>query len=230
MRKHWSVGLLLFAGCFPGQMVSEEPPTRQVASAPFPESRGVMPTKVNYAPASAETSFRVVMIKDKLIGENPQLALKPSVTAVGSAEPEIFHLGLNQIFITEGLVRQCQTEGQLAAVLAYELGRMVSEREANVSDEIRQPERPLPIALRIGSNGNARDADPLNHIELAQYEKLYPKNQRKLTPPNPLLIARGVLDRAGYQRTDLNAAMPALENAERFHVLENQFKGTMNKQ
>jgi hypothetical protein len=188
-----------------------------------------MPTKVNYAPASPETSFRVVMIKDKLLGENPKIGIRPNVAAIGSADPEIFHIGLNQIFLTEGLVRQCQSEGQLAAILAYELGRMISEREATISAEIRQPERPLPIQLPIGGNGNSRDADPTNYIQLAQHEKLYPKRPPKLAPPNPSLIARDVLERAGYQRTDLDAAMPILQNAERFQVLENQFKGTIKQ-
>ena len=227
MRNRWSLGLLLLTGCL--STMPEDPPTEQVPSAPFTELRRPMPTKVNYAPASPETSFRVVMIKDKLLGENPKVGIKPNVAAIGSADPEIFHTGLNQIFITEGLVRQCQSEGQLAAILAYELGRMISEREATVSDEIRQPERQLPIQLPIGSNGNSRDADPTNYIQLAQHEKLYPKHPRKLAPPNPSLIARDVLERAGYQRTDLDAAMPILQNAERFQVLENQFKGTLKQ-
>jgi hypothetical protein len=227
MRNPWSLGLLLLAGCLP--TLPEESPTQQVPSAPFTESRRPIPTKVNYAPASPETSFRVVMIKDKLLGESPKVGIKPNVAAIGSADPEIFHTGLNQIFITEGLVRQCQSEGQLAAILAYELGRMISEREAAVSDEIRQPERQLPIQLPIGSNGNSRDADPTNYIQLAQHEKLYPKHPGKLAPPNPFLIARDVLERAGYQRTDLDAALPILQNAERFQVLEHQFKGTLKQ-
>ena len=134
MRNRWCVGLLLCAGCLP--TLSDEP-TQQVASAPFTEPRRPAPTRVNYAPASEATSVRVVTIKDKLLGENPQVGIKPSVTAVGSADPEIFHVGTNQIFITEGLVRQCQSDGQLAAVLAYEMGRVIAEREASVADEVR---------------------------------------------------------------------------------------------
>jgi hypothetical protein len=231
MRNRWTLALFLFAGCAPPPLIAPDGPplAQQVAASPFTEPRGPMPTMVNYAPASPETAFRVVMIKDKLLGENPKVGIKPNVAAIGSADPEIFHSGLNLIFITEGLVRQCQSEGQLAAILAYELGRMISEREATVSDEIRQPERQLPIQLPIGSNGNSRDADPTNYIQLAQHEKLYPKQPRKLARPNPFLIARDVLERAGYQRTDLDAAMPILQNAERFQVLENQFKGTIKQ-
>jgi hypothetical protein len=224
MQNRGYVFLLLLAGCLP--TLPEEPATQQVASTPFSPPRGPMPTRVNYAPASQETSFRVVLIKDKLIGDNPQVGIKPNVIAIGSADPEIFHVGMNQIYITEGLVRQCQSEGQLAAILAFELGRMIAEREATVSDEVRQPERQLPIQLPIGSNGDSRDRDPTYYIELARHEKLYPKHPPKLARPNPQLIAREVLDRAGYQRTDLDSATPILQNAERYQILENQFRGT----
>jgi hypothetical protein len=229
MRNYWTVALLLLAGCVPTQLVPEEPPTQQVSSTPFAEARRPMPTKVSYAPAAQEVSFRVLLMKDKLVGDNPQVGIKPHVIAIGSADPEIFHVGMNYVYITEGMVRQCATEGQLAAVLANELGRMISEREAAVADEIRQPERLLPIQLPIGGSGSSRDRDPTYYNELAQHEKLYPKHPHKLPRPNPQLVARDILERAGFQRTDLDAAMPILQNAERFQVLENQFKGTMKQ-
>ena len=83
--------------------------------------------------------------------------------------------------------------------------------------------------LRIGSSGGAHDANPLNNVELALYEKRYPKQHAKLTAPNPQLIARDVLERAGYQRTELDAVVPILANADRCHVLEGQFKGNVKQ-
>ena len=224
MRNRWCLGLMFLAGCAPMPMLPEEAATAQVSSTPFAEPRAAAPTRVNFAPASQDTSIRVLLIKDKLVGNNS--GGLPHVTAIGSADPEVFHVSLNQIYITEGLVRQCETDGQLAAVLANELGRMISERESAVSDEVRQPERLLPIELPIGSNGAARDRDPTFYIELAQYEKLHPKQTKKLPRPNPQLVARDLLERAGYQRTDLDAAQPILQNAARFQMWENQFKGT----
>lgn len=223
MRNRWCLGLILLAGCVPMQTLPEEAATAQVSSTPFAEPRRAAPTRVNYAPASQDTSIRVLLIKDKLVGDNS--GGLPIVTAIGTTDPEIFHVGANQIYITEGLVRQC-TDGQLAAVLANELGRMISEREAGVSDEIRQPERLLPIELPIGSNGNPRDRDPIHYIELAQHEKNYPKQTKKLPRPNPQLVARELLERAGYQRTELDAALPILQNAARFRMWEDRFKGT----
>jgi hypothetical protein len=224
MRNRWCLGLMLLAGCGPLTKLPEDAATPQVASMPFTDPARGVPTRVNYAPASQETSYRVLIVKDKLVGTKS--GGLPNVTAIGAAEPEVFHVRQNQIFITEGLVRQCQTEGQLAAVLASEMGRMISEREATVSDEIRQPDRLLPIELKTGSVGSPRDSDPTHYIEMAMYEKNNPKQHKKLVRPNPQLIARNILEQAGYQSTDFDAATPILQNAERNQVLENQFKGT----
>ena len=224
MRYPWYVGLLILAGCV--SALPDEPTTQQVSATTFAEPRKPLPTRVQYAPASQEASFRVVQVRDKLIGDNPQIGLKPFVIAIGSADPEVFHVGLNYIYITEGLIRQCNTDGQLAGVLANELGRMVSEREATVAAEVRQPDRPLPIRLPIGGAGSSRDTNPLGDVELAKYEKAYPKHAPKLTPPNPQHVARSILEKAGFQRTELDAAQPILQNAERYRVMENQFKGT----
>jgi hypothetical protein len=226
MRNRWWLGLILVAGCGPLPTLPEESATPQVASMPFTEPGRPAPTRVNYAPASQETSDRVVMVKYKLVG--PQPGGLPIVTAIGAADPEIFHVGQDQIFITEGLVRQCVTEGQLAAVLAYEMGQMISEREAVVSDEVRQPERLPPIELRNGI-GSTRESDPTYFIERAMYEKNHPKQAKKLTRPNPQVVARNILEQHGYQSTDLDAALPILQSAERNQVLQNQLKGSTNQ-
>ncbi len=178
-------------------------------------------------PAPAPRSYLVELVQGKEIVENPGTGLRPYVTAIGSADPEIFHTRYNQIFITEGLVRQCQTDGQLAAVLANEMGKIASEREAAVADQTRNPERPPPIYVPIGVQRQfVRDADPFAYYDDGRFEKLYPRQPKKLPPPNPQNIARGILERAGYQRTELDAVMPILQNAEHFHTWQNQFKGT----
>ncbi len=232
MTRPWLPWCVLFAvaGCVPLQPLPDEPPTRQVASTPFTESRRPTAlTKVNCPPASPEIAIRVELTKGQLIGKNPQLGLRPQVTALGSTEMEIFHVGLDQVYITEGLVKQCSTDGNLAAALAYEFGRMVSRREAVVSDDVRQPERLKPIALRIGSNGYADDADPTYLTQLGLFEKQSPKKQRKLARPNPENVARSLLEQAGFQRTELDAVLPLLQQAERFSILENQFKGNLQQ-
>ena len=223
MRKCSCLIFLLVVGCIPMQMQPEET-TRQVPASPFEDSRRPAPARVQYAPASQETSFRVLLVKDKLIAKNERLGIKPFAIAIGASDPEVFHVG-NTIYVTEGLVRQCPTENQLAGVLAFELGRMVAERESTIADEIRQPERPLPIDLPIGGGGYSSESNPLRGVELARHEKEFPRQPQKLTRPNPQAVARSILENAGFQRTDLDAAFPIINAAERYTVLETQFKG-----
>lgn len=220
--------LLLLTGCIPTQLLPEDPPTQQVGGSPFADARAQPPLRVNYPPASQETSYRVELIRGRLVGENPQIGLRPYVTAIGSGDPEVFHIGPN-VYITEGLVKQCQTEGQLAGVIANELGRMISERESIISDHIRQPERPLPIDLPIGGTSFNRDRNPLREVELGRYEQRYPKQSKKLERPNPEHVARTILERAGYERTELDAAIPLLQNADRYAAVQNQFKGAVKQ-
>ena len=85
MRKRWSVGLLMLAGCLP--TMPEEPVTQQVASTPFSEPRRLAPVRVNYAPASQEASYRVLLIKDKLVGGQGSLSSDKPLKTVGSFWP-----------------------------------------------------------------------------------------------------------------------------------------------
>lgn len=229
LQRLWPLTLIVLTGCPPLQMTAPENfPPRQVASS-LDEPRRPGPIRVNYPPASQDVSTRLVLVKDKLVGENGRFGLRPYVTAIGSPDPEIFHVDGTQIFITEGLVRQCQSDGQLAAVLANEMGRIVSEREAAVIDEIRQPERLPPITVSVGNAANSRDIDPTAYAERAFYEKAHPRQNKKLPPPQPQQVARTLLESAGYQRTDLDAAWPLLQNAQRYSGWENQFKGTLKQ-
>src|SRR4051812_38130365 len=97
-----STSVLLVAGCVPLQPLPEEPTTKQVGSSPFNESRKATAfTKVNFAPPSPETAVRVELLRGKL---NPEVGWRFNVTALGSADLEIFHVGLGNVYITEGLV------------------------------------------------------------------------------------------------------------------------------
>lgn len=227
--RHWLILLTFVTGCVPMQLVPPEPATQQVAVSPFSEGRKAMPIRVNLPPPNQELAYQVELVRGKLVGENlEKTGLRPNVVTLGAQEPEIFHVGLSQIYITEGLVRRCETEGQLAALLAYEMGRMVAEREAGVSEHVRNPERLPPIAPPIGDAGIGMERDPVHQIELARYYKNHPRQSKKLTPPNPQAVARAALERAGYARTDLDAALPLLQVAER-GILQDQFKGTINQ-
>ncbi len=230
MRIRGCLLLLFVVGCVPFQLVPDEPPTQQVASNPFAVPRKAMPMRLNLPPATQEVVYRVELVRGKIVGDNMEkTGLRPNVVTLGAADPEIFHVGIGLIYITEGLVRQCQTDGQLAAVLANEMGRMVAERESAVSDSIRNPDRLPPIFLPISANGYSAHADPTYEIQLARFEKQFPRQGKKLAGPNPQQVARAMLERAGYERTELDAAMPLLQDAGRNSLLEDQLKGTLKQ-
>jgi hypothetical protein len=135
----------------------------------------------------------------------------------------VFHRGTSDIFVTEGLVRQCATDGQLAAVLCTELGKLVSEREALTPAAVRRPDRTPPMDSGVGRDagwGTAPDQTRLR--ELADYDRDRKQRAQVVAPPDPAALARMYLVRAGYHDADLQAAGPILQQAQGTAGLERQ--------
>ncbi len=65
----------------------------------------------------------MLQVGSQILTSNPTLGVRPVFTTIGALSEEIFHQDDKAVFITEGLVRECRTDGQLAAVLCHELGR-----------------------------------------------------------------------------------------------------------
>jgi hypothetical protein len=175
----------------------------------------------NYAPATTALAARVDQLGRNILAANPQVGLRPLFRTVGSPQAEVFHRGTSEVIITEGLVRQCSTEGQLAAVLCLELGKMVSEREALASPWNRTQERePMPDVRFNGDNG----ADRTQLAELAKFSEA--DRRRSSTPrplpPDPQQLARTYITNAGFQVADLDAAAPLLKTADGNGALQKQ--------
>jgi hypothetical protein len=202
--------LLLTAGCF-----WEEQQTTMVASNPFGYRPAMPLTRTSYAPASEELAALVDMVGHRVTKANPQLGLDPLFTTIGTPQLEIFHRGMLEILITEGLARQCATqgEGKLAAILCQELGKMVVEREALAG---LQAGPPPPIDVRIGNDsaGALGAVDQVHQAEMGRYEV---ERRRKAAAMrqalDPQMLARIYLTKAGYPATDLDAAAPLLQSA-----------------
>src|SRR5713101_4566955 len=114
------------------------PNTTLVPQGPLSSASGPGPiTRTSVRPATTESAARVDLLGRKILAANPQIGMKPQFLVIGSPEPEIFHKKTGELFITEGLVKQCKTEGELAALLSHELGKMVSEREALAGPQAR---------------------------------------------------------------------------------------------
>jgi hypothetical protein len=173
-------------------------------------------TRSSVQPAPAEIAARVDLLGRKILASNPQIGMKPQFMVIGSPQPEIFHKKNEALFITEGLVKRCQTEGQLAAVLCHELGKMVSDREVQMGPQVWNPRRLPPPEVRIGNDspGSFNPSDRTRLAELAGYEQ----ERRQATPPplpppDPDLLARGYLQKAGFYEADWKAAQPHLQAA-----------------
>lgn len=220
-RSRWAVlGCVLAAGC--GRF--DDPGRSSLPCLPAPV--GPPPATT---PASAEAAARVNAIGQGILAANPINGLDVRTirfTTIGAPHAEVFHRGATDIFITEGMVRQCTTDGQLAAVLCLELGKMVSEREAQTPTAIRQPERLPPIDTGLNhDSGFGVAADQTRLRELADYDRDRRQRQQVLAPPDPAALARLYLVRAGFHDADLQAAGPLLQQAQGNAGLEKQMTG-----
>src|SRR5262249_38931906 len=138
----------LAAGCF-----GPEARTTLVPGDTFGNTPVVPPARhASYAPAPTEVAAHVDKVGRGLLAANREIGVRPPFITSGAPQPETFHKGTAEIDITEGLVKQCATDGQLAAVLCHELGKMVAEREKLAGPEVRRPERLPPQEVRVGSD------------------------------------------------------------------------------
>ena len=227
VRRSCVALVLGVVGCQPLQLF-EEPKTATVSSNPFGLQADMRSAKTAYQPADETMATRVYGIGRNLIAANPHLGLQSTsfATAGNAPQPEVFHTGPHMIWVTEGLVKRCGNDAELAAVLAVELGKIVAEREAAASPDMRSPERLPPIQVAVGNAGHFTNPDLVHEVELAKFEKERPRNRKPLPRPDPNQLARGYLEKAGYQPSDLDAAQPLLRAAQNHITLERQFKGT----
>lgn len=210
---------LSLAGCLPeGTRSLLVPESPFGARAPIPPA----PAPVAYSPAAQVNAARVDSLGRRLLAANPQMGLKPQFVTIGSPQAEIFHRGTSELDITEGLVNQCTTESQLAAVLCHEFGKMVAEREALTPPRARQAMTEPPPDVRIGDSSNSYG--DVTMTALAEQAKFHPPAYRAPSGPlpDPEVLARDFLTRAGYPPADLNAVAPLLKAARGNTVLEKQ--------
>ena len=215
--------LLGLAGCLPLE------PSRE--SLPLVKSGPPVPLRpertVSSMPAMKASSERVLQVGQRLIIANPQLGLRPLFITVGVPQPEVFHkgsaLGGCQVVVSEGVVRRCPSDAELAAVLALELGKIVAEREARSSPASRQPNDRPPPSESIGgdSGGTFGSSDGTRMMELARYESAAARR-----PPSPprrsrTRLALKLLAKAGYDAGHARAGpAPSAGGREPFRTRE----------
>jgi hypothetical protein len=181
-------------------------------------ARALNPTR--QAPATEQVAKRVIMVGQKVVSANPQLGLRPMFITHGNPAPEIFHKGVGalsgcQIVVTEGLARRCATDGQLAAVICGELGKIITEREALASPEQRHGESSPPPDNSIGNDigGTFGPPDGTRQMELARIDG--ERQKHKHAPaPIPEVLAQQYLRRSGYPGTDWEEVQRLLREAD----------------
>lgn len=215
--------LLSLCGC-----LSEEESTTLVSPNPFAgQTPAPPPNRVlkSATTPSVETAARVDTLGRKILACNQQIGMRPLFRVIGAPMPEIFHVGQGNLYVTDGLVNQCKSDGELAALLCHELGKMVAEREALSS---ASPERLPPISVPVGSDnaGSFGAADGTGLVELARFGKsprgTPTNNGYAVSLPNPETLARKYLTKACFAPADYDAVMPLLQAAEKNTAWEKQ--------
>lgn len=178
-------------------------------------------------PANLEASSRVDSMGRRILAANPSIAAKPIFQTIGMPHPELFHQGTTFIYITQGLVQRCQTDGELAAVLCYELAKMVAEREslAPLSVKRREVLPPMDPGLTKDVIGAQTEPDQFRLAELAKYEKERENQPAVPTLIDPLKLARTYLEATGFEADELDRAKPHLDAAASHYELEGQITG-----
>ena len=130
---------------------------------------------------------------------------------------------MQQVVITSGLVEQCKTDGQLAAVLSSELARMIVEREAQAGPAVRRPE-PIPAMSMAGGSGGAfGPADQVSLAEMTRFQAArHPANAPAPRLPDAQQIARTYLRNAQFPEAELANAAPLLNAAAANGTFEHQ--------
>jgi hypothetical protein len=124
-------------------------------------------------------------------------------------------------------VKQCKNDGELAAVLCQELGKIGSEQAAREKPARSLPERTPLMSPSVGNDigGRFGSADGTDQMILARYDKERRQAQQPAPPPPPASLARTYMQSAGYDPKDLDAVAPLLRKADQNNSLEQLMTG-----
>jgi hypothetical protein len=225
--------MALAAGCVPADFLhldSSSPGAAAVPTSPFTTPGGVPIKSIsNSAPqAVPETLLLVDKVGHHLLAANPSIGIKPQFVTITVAEPEVFHQGTSHLYITDGMVKMCHTENQLAAVLSMEIARMVAENEVLASPETHNPEKRPPIVVPMGNAGQFTGIEQLDQVEVATLDCDRRRPSKRFVPPDPEALARKYLMCAKIDSGELDSIKPLLDQAEQNYVTEAMLTGQNN--
>ena len=174
--------------------------------------------------ADLATAERVETIGRKIIAQNTFTGIEPLFHTIGVPEPALFHEGPERLMVSEGLVKQCRTDGELAAVLCSELAKMLVEKKAARRVGAERDSFPeIGIPTGSGLAGGTPD-DPARAAERAFQEKQRTKQAARESADalSPADLMRG----AGFDPADLDRVAPLLKQSDRGLVIKKQLSGS----
>jgi hypothetical protein len=176
-------------------------------------------------PASLQSAARVDQVGRAVLGANPFTGLDVTFQVIGRKEPVLLHRDRHGVFISDGLVDQCRTDAELAAVLCTELGKMVAE-ERSLARMGYDTRAEVPVPNSMGANDIA--GDPTRMAEAAMREAKAPKltHERVKEPADPKAIAADLLKTAGYDAKTLEKVEPLLKGMNSDRDLVKQLSGS----
>ena len=173
-----------------------------------------------FAPASLQTAQRVEELGRRIIAQNTFTGIEPIFHTIGVPESVLFHRGTAELYVSEGLVTRCKTDGELAAVLCAELGQMMGEKR--FARNVGRDKEPIPdIALPGGGTGGF---DGTRAAELAA-QKTMPRTA-PVDSPDAAKLAKDLLRGAGFEPGELDRAEPLLKQSDRTGPLRKQMAGS----
>lgn len=219
--------LLIITGC-----LSDDNKLPTVSYNPFSNLGRTKTASFKQAPAATqEVALRVDRVGKKIVADNPRILQKVAFLTLGMSHEEIFHQTLRDtstVYITEGLANQCKTDGELAAVLSQELGKIVSEESAQIKPKRSWLNSAPTMTPRVGNDiggtfGNSNGIDQL----MLYHEQEWRKQVKEAlpTPPDPQVLARTYLSTAGYDVKALDTVAPLLRKASKQNSLELSMTG-----
>jgi hypothetical protein len=171
--------------------------------------------------ASIESAARVDQVGRLLVGQNPFLGIEPVFQTFGLSEPEIWHPDFHGVFISEGLVKQCATDEELAAVLASELAKMVEEQKVAAGFRKAEPMQ-LPPESNIPGTIASHNHD-LGIQAMADQKLGQPKRGAAPLEKAVEQKTEEILKSAGYETKLIAQVRPLLEQSKKNRALAKQF-------
>jgi hypothetical protein len=213
--------LLLATGCHNNNDWS----VRKAMGWDEPDNRVKMPDPKTLPAASLKASARVEECGRKILAQNMFNGLDPELRFMtyGVKEPMLFHRGLDELGISEGIVEKCTTDAELSAVLCSELGKMIAEKRN--AKAVGRDVMPIPDSTTGGSplfpGGTPYDAGQM--ANLAYHDKKYPRSGTpRADAADAAKAARDLLTNAGYSPAELDRVEPLLKQSDRGDKLQKQ--------